>query len=369
MTMPKPTVSQAHVTLLRVYDVANTIDLDLARWILCKPGAEGALACDDTVFSLARAAPLCVHLRPVMTYVQGQQVMASVAAHFYDFGVLAISLVFSIVDMPWSQFAEHVRALDQHVMGSASESLWQAVLGDLLQRAHEALFEPNQAPLMEDYVTICIHAFGTRLAGQQISSELDLPSLLSGEPYPLSSSARRHLLRHRFAHDADELIVVTRDRALICQSRHESQLAGMLEAANAQLLELRYYDQLLTGELTRIYGLVVRTQHVSALIAPRRMAELARRLHALVAEVSELTGRMDMTLQLTGNIFLTRIYEATLALFGVPDLRGAVDRKLANIRDTYTALYDEASASRANMLEVAIVILIALEILLALIRR
>jgi uncharacterized Rmd1/YagE family protein len=42
-----------------------------------------------------------------------------------------------------------------------------------------------------------------------------------------------------------------------------------------------------------------------------------------------------------------------------------VDRKLAIIRDSYTALYHEASAARAALMEAIIVVLIAIEIALA----
>ena len=49
----------------------------------------------------------------------------------------------------------------------------------------------------------------------------------------------------------------------------------------------------------------------------------------------------------------------------VRDWGVAVDRKLAIIRDTYTALYDEATAARAEYLELAIVLLIVLEIVMA----
>jgi uncharacterized Rmd1/YagE family protein len=43
-----------------------------------------------------------------------------------------------------------------------------------------------------------------------------------------------------------------------------------------------------------------------------------------------------------------------------------VDRKLAIIRDTYAALYDEAASARAGLMEAAVVLLIVVEIVLAL---
>ena len=65
---------------------------------------------------------------------------------------------------------------------------------------------------------------------------------------------------------------------------------------------------------------------------------------------------------------LARVYAAALETLRVPKLSAAVDRKLAIIRDTYTALYDEASATRAELLEITIIVLIVVEIVMAIVR-
>ena len=49
-------------------------------------------------------------------------------------------------------------------------------------------------------------------------------------------------------------------------------------------------------------------------------------------------------------------------------LNAAVERKLAIIRDTYSALYNESSASRSELMEFLIIILIMAEIAIALVR-
>ena len=48
--------------------------------------------------------------------------------------------------------------------------------------------------------------------------------------------------------------------------------------------------------------------------------------------------------------------------------RGTIDRKLAIFRDTYGMLNDEAQAARSETLEIAIVVLIVAEIVMALIK-
>ena len=145
-------------------------------------------------------------------------------------------------------------------------------------------------------------------------------------------------------------------------------MADVIEVANAQFLQMRYYDELLDAELPRMYDLVEETTRRFT-VGPRRFAGLARKLYTLVAEVTELTEKVDNALQVTEDVYLARVYTAALDLFRVKAVSDAVDRKLAIIRDTYAALYDEAASSRAGLMEAAVVILILVEIVLALFGR
>jgi uncharacterized Rmd1/YagE family protein len=73
-------------------------------------------------------------------------------------------------------------------------------------------------------------------------------------------------------------------------------------------------------------------------------------------------------LQVTEDVYLARIYASALELFRVPEVNAAVERKLAIIRDTYSALYDESLASRTELMELLIIVLILAEIVIALVR-
>ena len=75
---------------------------------------------------------------------------------------------------------------------------------------------------------------------------------------------------------------------------------------------------------------------------------------------------MDNALQVTEDVYLARVYAATIQLLRVPNVSAAVDRKLDIIRQTYTALHCEAAGGRAELLEIAILLLIAFEIVLSL---
>jgi uncharacterized Rmd1/YagE family protein len=85
--------------------------------------------------------------------------------------------------------------------------------------------------------------------------------------------------------------------------------------------------------------------------------------------VTELTEHADNALQVTEDVYLARVYAAAMALFRVPVVGAAIDRKLATLRETYQALYDEAHSSRAELLEITVVLLITLEVVLSLVRH
>src|SRR4029079_5096515 len=190
----------------------------------------------------------------------------------------------------------------------------------------------------EEYLVGVVHAFDRTLTAAALQECVDLVPLLSGEQRSLSDGARRDLLPPRFSYYKDDLVILTWDRAFIYEPRGDSDVIDVLEVANAQLLEMRYYDELLDAALPRMYDLIEGAQRAVGLFASWRFANLARRLTTLVAEVTELTEKVDNALQVTEDVYLARVYAAALELFRVRAVGAAVDRKLAIIRDSYTAL-------------------------------
>ena len=129
------------------------------------------------------------------------------------------------------------------------------------------------------------------------------------------------------------------------------------------------HDELLDAELPRMYDMVEAAHHAGNPMAARHFADLARKLYTLVAEVTEITEKVDNALQVTEDVYLARVYTSALDLFRVRHVSEAVDRKLSIIRDTYAALYEEASGKRAELLEIAIIALIVVEIVIAVLRH
>ena len=357
----------------RLFEVADSIDLARAEELWkrqARPaGTRGRLASTPPKAMAFGVPPLEIALDPVTVRLGGAEATASATARLYDFGVIRLALLVAADGRPWSAFAHCVNALDASVGPEAAAPVWKALLDPLLGAFAEALMRPARTMMLEeDYLIGLVRAFDETPDAERLQQRVDLVPLLSGEARALSEGARRDLLRQRFSYYTDDLVVLTWDRAFIYEPRGETDVLDAIEVANAQLLEMRYYDELLDAELPRMYDLVERVQRPRAMFGSRRFANLARRLYTLVAEVTELREKLDNALQVTEDVYLARIYAASLELFRVSAVSAAVDRKLAIIRDTYAALYEEASAGRAALMEAAIVVLIVAEIVLALLR-
>ncbi len=368
-----PRVASGEVIAYRLFDVAYAVDLARAEAIWsARPGAGSArrrLSATSPKAVAYDVPPVVLTLEPVPLELPNGSVLASATARLYDFGVLSLALDVPAHDLGWTDFANLLNAVDAVIGPGTGHPVWASLTAQLRGLLADALQRPTQTILEEDYLLGLVRSFDQPVCAADIQQRLDLIPLLSGERRPLSEGAREDLLRKRFSYYTDDMVVLTWDRAFIYEPRGDSDVIDVLEVANAQLLEMRYYDELLDDELPRMYDLVETTRRSSGLLSSRRFAGLARRLYTLVAEVTELTEKVDNALQVTEDVYLARVYTAALDLFRVSLVSAAVDRKLAIIRDTYAALYDEASGGRAAAMELTVVLLIVAEIVLALLRR
>ena len=375
-------VSAGAIVAFRLFDIAYEVDLARAeaRWAASKHNGRSRSAIRSRLSATPPKAvafgvpPVVLTFDPVPLDLDGTIVEAVVTGRLYDFGVISFALRVPVVDLPWPGFVARLNTMDKVVGSGTTTRIWDTLLGQVRSVLGDALERPDTSPpaasgLDEDYLVGVVTAFPGNPTAVELQQKIDLAPLLSGETRALSEGARTDLMRQRFSYYTDDLVVLTWDRAFIYEPRGDSDVMDVIEVANAQLLEMRYYDELLDSELPRMYDLVEAARRTRSVFGANRFANLARRLYTLVAEVTELTERADNALQVTEDVYLARIYTAALELFRVRLVNAAVDRKLAIIRDTYTALYDEASSRRAELMELLITVLIAGELLLALVRH
>jgi hypothetical protein len=366
--MKPPRVEAGTLLALRLYDVAYGVDLDAVERLATARAPTSRLR-----FRRARAKsidygtpPVEIALGAIELPVGDVTLLADTMARVFDFGTVSITLRIRVADRDWPDFAELVRACD--TLLSVGWQGWQQQLDSVLQLIAPALDRPSSAGIEEDYLITLVRRFDRPTTADELLVSVDMAALLARETQPLSEQARRELLRHSYSYYPTDLAVLTWDHAFIMEPGDDMEVADVLETANAQLLEMRYYDEQLDAELPPMYDRVQGARRGFGSLARRSHANVARELHARVAEVTQIAERVDNALIITEDVYLARIYGAAIELFRVPIWTAAVNRKLAIMRDTYTALYDEAATARAEILEAGILLLIVFEIVMAFLR-
>ncbi|MBS0638864.1 MAG: hypothetical protein JSS43_03265 [Proteobacteria bacterium] len=369
MAAGEPVVTSGAILAYRLFDVAYEIDLPKAEasWArtTSMQTSRSRLTTTPPKAMAFGVPPVQLGLDPITLPLAIGHREASVSARLFDFGVISLALRVPVAGQRWQDLVALLNAVEAAIGIGADGGVWETLLAQVRRGIGAALVRPATEHLAEDYLIAVVQGLEEPLTAEALQQRVDLVALLSGEQRPLADGARRDLLQHRYSYYADDLVALTWNRAFILEPRGDTDVVDVLEVANAQLLEMRYYDELLDAELPRMYDLVQETHRGRAWPGVRRYADLARRLYALVAEVTELTEKADNALQVTEDVYLARVYAAALELFRVRALSAAVDRKLSIIRDTYMSLYDEAAGSRSTVLEIIIVLLILVEVVLA----
>ncbi len=374
MPVSEPRVVGA-VVLYRLYDVGYEIDLERALDVLAA-SPEDREALRLKLEQLRRAEAQAIRIKnPPITLALGQERFtaagyshdALVSARIFDFGVISLRMRCDVPGaLAWSALAPFADSAD---LSRAAKAGFDRRIRELAARIAPAIARPQIAPVSEDYVvyrfTRLEDGAGTALPAS-IVRELDVAPLLLNEDRAISEQARKELLPHWFSYYPDDLAIITWNTALVLDpTEGESDVQLILEFANAQLLELRYYDALLDAELPRMYDRIAAARSGPTALLGRRYASLLTALQTLVADSTEIVERTQNALKVTDDIFLARVYAAALEVFRERAWRGGVDHKLGILHQTYEMLNDESMAARNEMLEVAIILLILIEIVLA----
>ncbi len=355
----------------RLYDVGYGIALDRAGDLLAGQGPERVrpVRGEGQAIQIPNP-PITVILGTENVVVGTWRGDAEVSARIFDFGVVSLRVRIPLPgELGWREFAAFGQALEQE---SSLQELFAQHLRLLTERIRPAVERPQTAMVTEDYVVFRLNRLlapdGTPLATDALR-DVDVAPLLLNETRALSADARRELLPHRFSYYADDLAILTWDNALVVEpAPTDTDVQYILEFANAQLLELRYYDALLDAELPKMYDRVAARRARPRAILGRRFAPLLAELHTLVADTTAVVERVENSLKVTDDVYLARVYSAALEIFRGRVWRAGIDRKLAIIRETYGMLNAESQAARAEALEAAIVLLIVGEIVMALVR-
>ena len=364
-----PDIERATLYLYQLYDIAFGIDLERAHTLLKTP--------DTTPTARARPVvtrggsieipqlPLEIALGDETVELADMSLGARVHMRVYDLGILAFRMMIRLPDgVTWDAAAGLLGAAQsypQDVLASFERHRDAAVA-----RLQSALERPYAlAHRAEDYAILMIERMGAGVPAAELARDPVVLRTALGERRRLSASAAQ--LASSFSYYEDDLIVLTWGAAVVVEpdSSAREDVALLLEFANAQLLAFRSYDAEVERDLTRVARRVARSRRPRwpLLLSSGRFL---REIHSLIADITETSGRVENALKVTEDVYWNRVYAAALATLKVEVWRTGIAETLGVLRETAALLRDEAQEALAIWLEVLVIVLIAIELVVAL---
>jgi len=364
------TVRAGRLFIYRFYDVANEIDLNRAQAIIARSYPAYRLRLQRLRPRVVRFAnpPLTLPLRPYQADTSDWPLpVEEMIVRLYAFGAVAVRLD---CPLPAGISMEEVERLSRHFLEIDADPVCRPVALEVLRQVAPALYKPQwdwDAWLDEDYLVIYVRQFegDAPLGAPLLLKEYDFARLLMGEESPLSPQVRDAVMRYAYTYTPEDLAVLSWEAAFVYDTDGIMDVPDLLEFANAQLLELEFFDEFLDEELERAYDDVEAVQRGGGVLRYAHMRRVLNRLTMTVMEVTELSGRVINALKITEDVFYAQVYTGASEVLGLPTWIAGVQEKVNALRDIYAMLAEEATNSRLMILEATIVLLILLEIVLA----
>jgi hypothetical protein len=359
-------VAAGHLFFFFAYDVGFDISLPEASRLSEAAESPG----------LARLRPLPQYLRyqprplllspdPVEVCIGSGKVRLEAAVKIFDFGALSVMLRLPVRDMPWDEYARTALLLSGE---EGMEVAARGIASRLFDRIRPAVNRPDFADIVEDYFVWHIGSFAPEMSGSQALARLpqDIARLLTLEQGAFSAEALGDILRNPIRYFENDLVLSEWNAAFAYDHKFQDTIE-VLEFLNVQMLELRFFDRVLHTAIDEMGDELNKPRKLLSFMHDPYEQPLAK-LSEIKMDVSMVRERIYNTLKIAGDVYLARVYDEARKKVGTEKWERTIGDQLKTLEDIYTILNNRATAARAETLEVIIILLIALEILMGLLR-
>jgi hypothetical protein len=357
---------KAQILCYRVFDVAEEIDLERARALVSEEARRLKLGREGSQYLELPNPPLAVDMGKRALALRGGPVTVAAEARVYDHGAMSVQLRVPVA--PGTTLEALIPLADELYDTTAVEKVCLEIAEGLRQAMSPAMQDPHMWDQNESYTILFAERLGGNPTPEELLSRPELSNLLLGEPSSLRLSVRerQEVTQHHFSYTDQDLVVVDWNAAFVLEPSGSLDIPDILEICNAQLLELRYYDDLLDEQLRRIYD-EIQAKKASRYGLFRRSPykALARRVLATVLELSEFIERVENSLKVIGDFYLAKVYEGAVGRLRIHAWQESVTRKQQMLSNVYQLLKGEVDIGRSLTLEATIVVLIVVELLVA----
>jgi hypothetical protein len=347
---------------LLLYDIAEEIDLNaLGRQLGSEPSARApGFKLMAPGYVRFERPPILEPCEP-LELATGTRVDARL--RYFDYGVVSVEFEV-LVRGTW----QDVITLSARWIETAEiEQQALALVRSHVRKIEAALRKPYAEWLDESYYVVSLNEIRDSndhvLSAAQLLTEYgrEISQVIRSDAQPLAESEEKEVLSSSMSYYPSDLLVVGWQAAIVYDTPQGSApILELIEYANAQLLEYRRYDEILTSLLRDARAAL---EHRGGFFSRWRLARAAEHLNRLRLEIMELAERTDTAIKFLSDMYYARAYRMAAAKVGVNDYRALVDHKLAAAGELYEFMVNEFREARSFLLELIIVVILLIELL------
>ena len=346
---------------LLLFDVAEEIDLSSFRRMLgSTPGKrEPAFRRQTPEYVRFERPPVAEGLGNCTSH-EGQPIFGRI--RYFDYGVASVEL-----QRPFHASWDELVVLAHNWISSPElEQQARTLLQQRLAPLRSGLKKPHDEWIWEDYYVVQVNPIHPPGAAALSAENLvrnfrhQIAQIVRGEEALLSPAEEQEVLQASMSYYPDDLLVVGWVASFVYDDDFSAApTIELLEYANSQLLEFRYYDEVLTRVLADVYA---RLEASRNLWSRWRLARQAEELNTIRLDYRELAERTENAIKFLSDMFYARTYRLAAARIGVNDYRNLVTEKLTTARELYESMVNEFYQTRTFLLELMVVIILLIEI-------
>ena len=356
-------LKKGKILVYRVFDIGDEIDLEKVEALFEDKKFKERFKLDrkHNMSLIISKSPVSVHLGSIDLKVMDAVANCELLAKVWHFGTLSLCFQIPIVEgMFWQDLIKVASWLEND---TAIDEIAKIKAREFQTDIRSAIPVTNDIMAMnEDYVAYFIQefdGFSGNLA--QLHEKVDIPALILAESKEiLSENIKKNILDNTYQYSKDDLVVVDWNSALVVEPNGSMDVMHVIEFALNQLLEMRYYDDLLDERLNTLYSNVVGRKKG---IFSKQYSRLAEEAGQIYLEISEIVENVENSLKVVGDFYLAHIFRASSRRFRFEDWIKSINEKLGNLAEISRLLHSEVNESRNQLMEFTIVILITVEVI------
>lgn len=316
--------------IYHLFDVADEINLDLVEALWSsrnKIASRLRLERVSTDSISVKNPPVLVELGSHDMSFAGNTYLTDVNARIYDIGVISLIIKLDTPeDISYEDYLDLAIAVD-----NLPEDILREYVDAVLETIRQACTKERVSAFDEDFV---VYYFQDKLP------DWDFVPILLKDKSPVSPETRADTLANRFSY-AEDVTYLAWDSAIVYDNTGSMDVPDLLEFANAQFLELRYYDNALDESIDRTYDEIEEASKGTSKKRQEIYRQIRSKLMELMADVSSLTSNIDNALQVTEDIFYARVYSRYMHLLRTSVWRENINNKITVIQRSYNLLNEE----------------------------